>query len=315
MEGTLFGLSPVLLAIVYSSFFSGNLDPQNQDVQGYILFLGFGTLLTYLLSVLFLKVYPHEKRPPNANSTDYEEIIEPEQNHKSSSYGVVEEQRKQTHRLLHRAFSLIRTSTAYMFRLDFQCLMWAFSFLGSVGSLFYYNNSVVFRSHGYENYIPTLSVVMPILICLDICTSAMADFFIEKCPRIIYVLIIAFMLSILQLLLAFLSDHISVLLITASLNGISLGLFWVTVINIASELMGAENLGRTWGTFTFCFSVVQCFTSYLFGTVYDLNATEDKQCKGTACFKLTFIIYAVLCIIAVGCISTLIYHRKKAIVK
>ena len=315
IDGTLNGLSPAVLAVVYSLWFSNDNyeDAEKQNAQGFVLFLALGSLVAGSLCVAFLRHHPYtaaqSTTDPDAN--ERKPIIKKDDTWYKSGDNYLEQSTMDLP-IPMRLWNSLQTSTAYIFTLDLQCSMWSFSFLAVVGGIFYHNCTVILVSNGFNEYIPLITIIVPIILFgSTLLTSFASDYFVEKFPRIFYVLAIGVMFAITQLLLAYKSDDIYVIILALSIIGGCISFLWVLVMAIVTELIGVRNFNRNWGTIMFHYSIIEFVSFYVFGALYDRHVHSGNRCYGKACFFWTFIMLFIMSCVALIFIVVSLIRRQK----
>ena len=203
----------------------------------------------------------------------------------------------------------LKKSTAYIYSVDMQCILWSFTLSACVGSMFNNHNTTALSSFHHSSYQPVVTVLTPISAAAStLLTSFLSDFFIDKCPRIMYVLVFNIALVAMYFGLFFFTYKVGVVIAATVVIGCGLGFVWNLTVVIISEVLGVNNFDRNWGTVAFSLSAFNCVTQYMFGGFYDVYADSNRRCIGMKCYRWTFGIRTVMCIIATTLLFVLAYR-------
>ena len=321
IEGTVTGVSPALLATIYTTIFSKNNydDSGKQNAQGYLLFLAINSTLTYSLCVAFLKSFPYEC--DEINNPDETVTLTETALHR---YGISINDnncRTQKHAVdfingcmqaMRILYHCVKNNTAYLFSVEMQWCIWSFTLLGVTNSLFYNNNSIILNYLNFNDYIPLVGIALPVAsIFFDYVISSISDYFLDRCPRMVYVFVISILLTLTQILQACLFDHVGVVVIAMIVNAATNSSLWILMIAIVTEQTKVEDFARNWGTISFSFSIGQFLIAYVFGRVYDMHAQSDHHCEGNDCFFWTFIACAIGCCVAFIFTFIMLFRRQE----
>ena len=196
--------------------------------------------------------------------------------------------------------------------MDMQCLMWSFGLIASVAGILLYDNAVIIQSSDLGNYFPLLTNLQPIVAMVSgILASVTSDYFIDRFPRVLHVFIYSVILGVTQVILIFKSDEIGVIIYAIVVLGLSSGYVWNLMVIVCSETMGVKDVARNWETMTSCYAFINIFTQFMFGSFYDQYADQSNRCRGSICFRWTFVVCTALCFISTGLLFVLwIKHRQ-----
>ena len=328
VEGTLSGFAPTCHAILYSAVFSRDQydNPALQNVQGYILFLAVGSTVAFLTCTLFLRVYPvgdmneettdtpqHHLLSSKSSSVNYSTLkVDGDQSKLVVSSETISPKKSKCSLLFTWIKRALVNTFSYLFSIDMQCLMWTHALIAGVASIFFNNNSVVLQSAGYSDYQPLVTILQPaVAVTSAFLASVTSDFFIDKCPRLVYVIAFSIVLGLTQIILMLLSDNIDALIYVTVISGSTTGFIWNLMVTIVSEIMGVENFGRNWGTVTCWYGITNMILQYMFGSLYDMYADEHHFCSGTICFRWMSLICSFLCFIATALLSVLLFRNRR----
>ena len=318
LEATQAGFSPMMLALVYALIFSNHNyeHPENQNAQGFMLFLAIGAFVAYILCALFLRIYPTVEQDKDEKQT----VDDPKVNHESVNHNVDEESKlipkeeqngeNVCNKYTVRVYRGIKTSTAYLFKVEMQCFFWSFGLMTSVGSVFFNNGTVILESFHHNSYEPYFTVLLPVssIVC-TLLIAPISDYLANVFPRIFFVIIFCNLFAILHIILVFFSSSIVVLMTATVFVGMNSGFTWNLMVAILAETLGIENFSRNLGTVLFSFIICNSVTQYIFALFYDLYADSEHICYGRKCYQWTFGISSIFLFIA-SIFLIIIYKRK-----
>ncbi|EFJ24061.1 hypothetical protein SELMODRAFT_101779 [Selaginella moellendorffii] len=131
-----------------------------------------------------------------------------------------------------------------------------------------------------------------------------SEFFMKRSgtPRPVFLLIVQALMGSAHLLFA--SSVPSLLYGASILVGLAHGAHWTLMVATSSELFGLKNFGALYNTLSISSTIGSYVLSVkLAGYLYDQQAAAAnvRRCKGPQCFRLTFLIMALVCLI--GCVA------------
>ncbi|CAE7879631.1 NFD4 [Symbiodinium sp. KB8] len=90
------------------------------------------------------------------------------------------------------------------------------------------------------------------------------------------------------------------IMLGALLEGFSLGCFWVTMVPLINEMYGSLDFGKIWLTQVASQSLSSAVSILLFPAFYQRAAGGKAICVGADCFRMSFLLIAMLDMVAVA---------------
>jgi MFS family permease len=300
---TMYGAGLLVFFSLYSEFFVNGheTDEENQNLAGFLLTLLLMTAITYVICILFLRIYPSDdpehlevEMEVLSDSSSTENLLEEkERNDANSTQTIATESHPKATTMATEGepsqWEYIKSGLWQTFlSIKFQCLMWAFVLLASTTGMFVNNLTAVTRSVDKTHYNWSLTSAISLSgIAMRFILSPLSDYLYPKVPRALF-LIGGDLLSVISyFILLFFLDQFAGLLAACIMVGVSIASSYTFGTTILSEHFGTAHLGLHFGIIKLFDALCGFGMQTAFGEIYDAQIANEtsgvKDCYGTRC--------------------------------
>ena len=321
---------PILFIFIYNTFFANGhyTDPENQDIEDFMLFIVIGFGVVNVLGILFyfqqnviqdsasmeekiIKNNTLECRETDIKATRTNGCVENGEvlhNGKHKANGHIDKNgyvvnTKETIELSITNDSRELSAWAVFKSLKYQCMCWSFALVTGLAAMHINNLTTYLASFHLDEYSAILPYINPLFgTFFKPLYGAFSDKLNQKITKEWWLLCIAILMMLAFFICIFIIDQISAFVLTLLIIDMGNFIYIITVPDLLVKYFGVRIFPACWG---FCFGMFSCFSFIflvVFGIVYDSKLDPDAglfECYGVHCFTETLVIATVACFISV----------------